>query len=246
MPSSVMPARVMIVAHGQPSDPAPAAAALARFAARVAEGLPAGTRVASATLAEADGLERAAAALGDGAGPVRVFPMFMAPGWFTRTALPARLLEAGLGPEAVRILPPFGILDALPDLAVELLTQALGAAGWAAGESHLLLAAHGSFKSAAPAEIAARFAADLAGRLGLAAAAPAFIDQSPRIAEARGWPAQSLCLPFFAASGGHVEDDLPKALTEAGFPGICLPALGLAAAAPALVAAAIRASIADA
>ncbi|MEI4469982.1 CbiX/SirB N-terminal domain-containing protein [Frigidibacter sp. MR17.24] len=229
--------RVLIAAHGQPSDPGPAADALVAFAARVAGHLPAGARVAAATLAEPGAIDRAAAALGAGAAPILVYPMFMAPGWFTRSALPARLAEAGLPETAVTILPPFGTEPDLPALAEREIAAALGTAGWSAGETRLLLAAHGSFKSAAPAEIARAFAEGLVQRLGLAGAEAAFIDQAPQISGARGWPERSLCLPFFAASGGHVEQDLPRALAEARFPGPCLAPVGISSEAPALVAA---------
>ncbi|TKA94316.1 cobalamin biosynthesis protein CbiX, partial [Cereibacter changlensis] len=46
-----MPETALIVAHGQPSDPAPAAAEIAALAAKVAVHL-AGWQVGSATLAE--------------------------------------------------------------------------------------------------------------------------------------------------------------------------------------------------
>ena len=81
--------RALIVAHGQPSDPLPAAAALDRLALRVAGHLP-GWDVRAATLAEAGRLEAQAAG-----GPGLVFPLFMAGGWFTGAQIPARLREAG-------------------------------------------------------------------------------------------------------------------------------------------------------
>ncbi|MDP1575689.1 MAG: cobalamin biosynthesis protein CbiX, partial [Cypionkella sp.] len=78
---------VLITAHGQPSNPALAAAELADLAAKVAQFLP-GQIVASATLAEPEALSEAIAKLGPGG---LLFPLFMAGGWFTRTHLPARL-----------------------------------------------------------------------------------------------------------------------------------------------------------
>ena len=73
----------LIVAHGQPSDPRPAGAALERLAARVQAMLP-GWSVGAATLAEEGAMARAVAGLPGGV----VFPMFMAGGWFTRVQIP--------------------------------------------------------------------------------------------------------------------------------------------------------------
>lgn len=225
----------LIVSHGQPSDPAPAAADLARLAAAVAVHLP-GWQVASATLAEdvalADAVMDAAAA---GGARGFVYPMFMAAGWFTRTHLPERLAQAG-GADW-QILDPFGIDPSVQALALTLVREA----GLGAGDA-LLLAAHGSFRSPAPSEVANGVAADIGTALGLARAQAAFIDQTPRLAEAVGFGPAALCLPFFAASGGHVIDDLPAALAQAGFAGRVLPPLGLDARVPGLIAARLMAA----
>lgn len=229
----------LIVAHGQPSDPAPAAAALAALAARVAAVLP-GWHVGSATLAEPDALGAALAA----AGPRGlVYPLFMACGWFTRSNLPARLEAAGavVGAEGWRVLRPFGC-----DPGVQALTEqlALEAVGHAPQGRQVLVAAHGSFRSPAPALIADAVAARLQ-RAGFDRAAAAFIDQSPRLAEATGHGPGSVCLPFFVTNGGHVEQDLPAALSEAGFQGKVLPPVGHDARVPGLIAAALAGEVAQ-
>jgi len=186
--------------------------------------------VTSATLAEPDALAGAVS------GPHGlVYPMFMAAGWFTRTHLPQRLADAGAG--GWQVLPPFGMDGQVQALALTLVREAgLGAGG------ALLLAAHGSFRSPAPAQVARQVAADIGAALRLARAEAAFIDQTPRLAEASGFGAQSLCLPFFAASGGHVIDDLPEALAEAEFQGRVLPPLGLDPRVPALIASRLKAA----
>ena len=215
----------MIVAHGQPSDPAPAEAALARLAAAVQGGMP-GWRVGSATLAAPGALAAAVARLGPG---VVVFPMFMAGGWFTRVHLPGQL--AAVGATGWRMLEPFGCLDAVQALAVEVVVET--------GAREAIIAAHGSFKSPVPAAIAGRVAGMVAAQ-GLRVAC-GFIDQEPRLAYVRGFGAGSVCLPFFAAEGGHVAEDIPAALAEAGFQGRVLAALGLGARVPAVIAEAVRA-----
>ncbi len=226
-----MPA-VLIVSHGQPSDPQPAAVALAAFAAEVATHLP-GRPVASATLAEPAALAQALNLLGPRG---VVFPMFMAGGWFTRIHLPAKLRAAG-GADWL-VLEPFGCNPDLHDLAVDVVTQAI--AGHPKPE--VLVAAHGSFKTSVPSDIANHLAAKLKSALGLARCEAAFIDQSPQLSHVQGFAPDAICLPFFAAKGSHVTEDIPTALTAAGFTGRVLPPLGLHPQVPALVARAITAA----
>ncbi len=216
----------LIVAHGQPSDPLPAAAELARLADRVAALLP-DHDLAAATLAEPGALARATA----GRAPGVVFPLFMAGGWFTRHLIPARLAEAGA--TGWQVLEPFGCDPAVQDLAVRIAAQS--------GAARVLLAAHGSSKSPAPSAIARHLAARITAATGAEAAA-AFIDQTPRLALATGYGADAVCLPFFAMPGGHVTTDLPAALAEAGFGGRLLPAVGQHPEVPALIARAIVAA----
>jgi len=222
-----MPPPALIVAHGQPSDPAPAAAELAAVAAAVAALSP-GRVVASATLAEPGALAAALAQLGpEGV----VFPMFMAGGWFTRVHLPAKLREAGV--PAWQVLEPLGCDPALHALAVQVIQEAGGA-------DEVLIAAHGSFKSRVPSDIAQHLA-DRLRAAGIARVEAAFIDQSPQLNAVEGFGSKALCLPFFAANGDHVTRDIPQALAIAGFAGRILPPLGLDRRVPALIAQAITA-----
>jgi sirohydrochlorin ferrochelatase len=217
----------LIVAHGQPSDPRPAGAALEALAQKVAAFLP-GWTVAAATLAEPGALARAVAGQAGGV----VFPMFMAGGWFTRVQIPARLAEAGA--TGWRVLEPFGCDPGLHDLCVTLAREA--------GADQLILAAHGSFKSPVPSDIARHVARRIAAEADMPHVAAGFIDQSPQLASLTGFGTGAVCLPFFAAEGGHVADDIPAALAEAGFQGRILPPVGLDPRVPALIAAAITTS----
>jgi sirohydrochlorin ferrochelatase len=220
--------RALIVAHGQPSDAAPAEAELAALAAKVAALLP-NWQITSATLADPNALTHAIT------GPSGfVYPMFMSGGWFTATHLPERL--AAIGAANWQILPPFGL-----DAAVQALTTTIATAA-TRGQSppELLLAAHGSFRSPAPSEVAYAMVRHLQAA-GIANAKAGFIDQSPRIAEvARTFGPNAVCLPFFAAKGGHVIDDLPQALAEAGFAGRLLPPIGTDPRVPGLIAQALQ------
>ncbi|MFN4154808.1 MAG: cobalamin biosynthesis protein CbiX [Paracoccaceae bacterium] len=240
----------LIVAHGQPSDPGPAGAALAALAVQVGAHLP-GWRVQAATLAAAGALADAVGQAGEAGG--LVYPMFMADGWFTRQHLPERLVKAcqaalfdagtcdrdncgGVaGCARWHILPPFGLDRSVQDLALRVLHEAGVPPG---GE--VLLAAHGSGRSAAPSEVAQEVAERLGQGLLLARSEAAFIDQTPRLAEVSGFGPDAVCLPFFAAEGEHVTDDLPDALRQAGFAGRTLPPLGRDARVPGLIAAALQ------
>ena len=105
-----------------------------------------------------------------------------------------------------------------------------------AGAGRVVIAAHGSFKSPAPSQIALHVAGRIAADTG-AAVETGFIDQEPRLAVLSG--VAGVCLPFFAAGGDHVSVDIPAALAEAGFRGRILPPVGLDARVPGLIAAAI-------
>ncbi len=214
----------LIVSHGQPSDPDPAETGLAGLAARVAAHLP-GWQIGSATLAAPGALARALTRLGPGG---RAFPLFMAGGWFTRVILPAKLAAAGASDW--QVLEPLGCDPAVHDLAVTLVREAEA--------DSLLLAAHGSSQSPVPADIATHLASRIARDCGIRAEA-AFIDQPPRLAQATGYGPGAVCLPFFAAEGGHVTTDIPAALRAAGFQGRLLPPLGAAPAIPGIIADAI-------
>ena len=214
----------LIVAHGQPSAPGIAEQYLGQLARQVAALMP-GWRVGSATLAAEGALGVALTGLG----PTGVvFPLFMAGGWFTRVQLPSRL--AANGGAGWRVLEPFGCDPAVQELAVRIAVEA--------GSDEVILAAHGSGKSAVPADVAERVAgliraAGLRARIGL-------IDQVPRLEDLGGHGPGAVCLPFFAAEGGHVSEDIPAALERAGFQGRILPAIGLHTAVPGLIAAAIQ------
>ena len=223
---------ILIVAHGQPGDPEPQQAAVEALAAAVAPHLPQ-ARVRGATLAMPGALNAASP-------QTLIYPMFMATGWFTRSELPRRLTLAGA--TGARVLPPFGSSPGLPALCLRLISEAATAQGWNLGETHLLIAAHGSGRSRAPAKAAQAMAVTLAPHVG--AATCGFIEEAPHIADAaRDLPARSICLPLFATRADHVTEDLPNALTGAGFQGVTLPPIGMADAIPALIAESIRAAL---
>lgn len=224
----------LIVAHGLPSDPAPAEADLARIAAAVSGHLP-GWQVQSATLAAPGALERALVGL---AAPV-VFPFFIADGWFIRTALPGRLAESGA--EGLTILPPFGLIPETLALALSAARTATLGRGWKPEETTLILAAHGSGRSPFPAEAARAVEAHIVAEGGFAEVRTGFIEEEPALAGvARGAGDRAICLPLFVARWGHVVTDIPAALEAAGFRGPMLAPLGVRPEVPGIIAGALR------
>jgi len=222
---------VLIVAHGQPSAPAPAEAALAELAAKVGHLLPA-HRVGSATLAAAGALEAALDRLGsDGV----IYPFFMTDGWFVRQALPKRL-----DGHPAQVLPPLGRDPALVALAADYLAQECALRGWEPAAAALLIAAHGSAHGPRAAQATRDFGSALTALWPGRPPVYGFVEEAPFLAEAaRDLPNQTLCLPVFAAEGGHYRQDVPDALETAGFLGALLPPLGQHPGVPALIAAAI-------
>lgn len=219
----------IIVSHGQPSDPDPAEETLAELAARVAAMLPDWT-IASATLAKPGALE---GAMEQTAADALIYPLFMTDGWFTRTMLPKRLGRAD-----APILPPLGTDPALPDVAVEYLQAKLAGQGWLTEETSLIVASHGSGKSRNSACDTERFVKALGGRMQFGEIRTGYIEEPPFLKNAakRCGP-QAICLPFFAAAGGHVIEDIPEALDQAGFAGLRLDPIGTHPRIPAMIAA---------
>lgn len=227
----------LIVAHGAPADPAPQQAAVATLAALVATRLP-GWRVAGATLAAPGALETALAAHPR----ALIYPFFMAEGWFTRTTLPKRLAAAGAA--GLRQLPAFGSDSGIPDLMQQAALDGAHAAGLPPGQTTLLIAAHGSQVSRASANITHALATQLAARGDFAAVTVGFLEEAPFLANAALGLGPALCLPFFALRAGHVANDVPAALAQAGFVGPLLPAIGEHPATATLIAGALRRALA--
>lgn len=215
---SIEQPKALIVAHGQPSDPLPAEAALAELAARVQACL-SGTEITSATMANPGALEQAVDQLPADA---PVFPLFMADGWFVKSALAKRLEH-----HALRVLTPLGLNTGLPALTAQAVLQSIETEGWRMADTQILLAAHGSAQGTAAARSARQFASRLEGILPCAKITIGFIEETPFLSDAAtGLKDPAICLPFFAMEGEHVRDDIPEALDKAGFTGPVLPPFG--------------------
>lgn len=222
----------LIVAHGQPSDPARAEAALRLLAGQVNERLP-DWAIGSATMAAKGALQRAR--LQHPAAPI--YPLFMADGWFTGTALPERLNHSDQG----HLLPPLGLDQRLPRLAVEVLKATLAAQGWEMSDTCLIIAGHGGKTSKNPAKAAQKFSTALKALTGFADIRVGFLEEAPALSKvAKAVGKKAICLPFFAANGRHVREDVPAELKDAGYQGVVLDAIGHSGLIPDLIAQTLR------
>lgn len=211
------PIETLIVSHGQPSDPAPAEKALAEYAAHIQAAVPDHV-IGSATLAAPGRLEACLTRMADGG---VIYPLFMADGWFVRTALINRISDAALD-IVVSIMPPYGLSSRLPKVAANHVQKAMSATG----NDKLLIAAHGSAFGEAPAASARLFMERLQAELPEVQIDLGFLEQEPSIGEkAKALGAGTVCLPFFAMMGDHVKLDVPAALKMGGFEGPVLPSI---------------------
>ncbi|CUH78583.1 CbiX/SirB N-terminal domain-containing protein [Tropicibacter naphthalenivorans] len=221
------PPRVIIVSHGQPSDPDVGEAEIIALAQATAQHLPA-AEVRGATLAAKGALETAL----DGCDAPLIYPFFMSDGWFTKSALPKRLTGTN-----ARQLPPFGLDPDLPAFTTHWLTSVLQTENWRPEDTSLFIAAHGSGRSPRPAEVTQTFAGHLAELRPWGDIRCGFVEQEPFLEQAATrLPSQSICLPFFALKRGHVLEDLPEALTKTNFQGRLLDPFGLHPDLPAFLA----------
>jgi sirohydrochlorin ferrochelatase len=220
--------QAIIVSHGQPSDPDPAEVELATLAMDVARLMP-DWHVQSATLAKENALETALEQAGSA--PL-IYPLFMTHGWFTQTTLPKRVTS----PDA-KILAPLGVDQSLPALAERWLLAELKAQGWNAGDTCLIVAAHGSGRSENSSRDTRSFSNALSARLPFGEIRVGFIEEPPYLTDVVFDAGdKSICLPFFAAIRGHVTDDIPEALDGAEFAGLRLDPIGTHPDIPALIA----------
>ena len=222
----------IIVAHGSPGDPLPQDIAMSTLALRVADILPAWT-VRGATLALPGTLESAL----KGMKSPFIYPFFMAEGYFTGEVLPRRLRDTQC---SYQQLPPFGADPAIPALVAETAMTGARNANFYPEKTALLLAAHGSAVS--PASRIATFSLTqlLIASLPFRTVVAGFIEEPPFLIDVARDLGDALCLPLFTLNAGHVLNDVPDAMSRAGFDGLILPAIGTHSAVPRIIAASLE------
>jgi len=228
----------LILAHGSPSDPDRVDEILRRLARRVAQHTP-GWCVEAATLGKRGSVESALSAF-QTANLITVYPFFMSDGWIVSEELRRRV--GALTAEPVNYLAPLGLDPALPKLSARRAREAAQTIGVASSECTLILAAHGSTRSSRPAEVAARIKDKIIETAEFADVRLGFIDEAPSLAEVAVCDSPAFCLPLFATRAGHVQFDIPAALSQAGFTGPVLAPIGDDPEIAGLIAAAFRGS----
>ena len=205
--------QAILVSHGSPSRPDEQQTAISALADRVGTLLP-GWQVRGATLAA----EGAITAALEGAQNPLVYPVFMAPGWFTDVCLPERL-----GSTPVRQMAPLGLDPSLPALVHSELEAMLAGRGQSVHDTAVVVAAHGSPSHPENGAAVRRFAQAFQNRAKPRSLDLGFIEEPPYLHNVAHVPKPAACVPFFAIAAGHVLDDVPRALSRAGFVGSVLP-----------------------
>ena len=191
------------------------------------------------------------------AGTIRVVPLFMEDGYFTRVALPRAIRIAMAGsdsspppvpqqrplapPPRILMCRPIGIHDGMAALIECQALAACAAERVPSRDAAVLIVGHGS--SSAPGQVLAlhRHAARVAATELFARVEAACLEEPPFLADAlAGLRAHPVMVAgFFANHGGHIRDDVPAAIadeqTMRGRPGPAVRFLGCVADDPMMV-----------
>ncbi|MDQ2091768.1 cobalamin biosynthesis protein CbiX [Marimonas arenosa] len=203
----------LIDAAGKPSDSGAMETTLYGLAAQVFASLR-GWAVYGATLAAPGAIERAKAGLERSL----IFPFCRAPGWFVDMCLPNRL-----GPDTGKILVPLGCDPGLPAHSRDMLLKIRPLGGLDAEETAVLLAADGSPRCPESSDAVRQFSVALKRQLLTRCFHLGYVKELPLLRDMTGIDGPAICVPFFAAGGGHVKHEAPEALTQAGFSGAGVP-----------------------
>lgn len=207
------PPAVLIVAHGERGG-AFSNAILRRHESAVRDAMPM-LPVAAGVLSGEPSLETAAAAVaGCTAGPILIYPFFMAAGYFVNVKIPKRLDDAGLT-RRCRVLTPLGAAPRLPALIHARAEATARLLGVAAGSCRLLLVGHGSKVARASAEATEMVAARLRELGSFATVATAFLEEAPFLDDVVGSDDRpTVVVGFFNGDGLHAAEDVPEAITS--------------------------------
>lgn len=147
---------------------------------------------------------------------VVVYPLFLADGYLTRTALPS-LLEASASRRqhrSITILPALGLDPALAELVAVRAAIAAQENRFSLEQTTLVLLAHGSSKSAASRVAAEKLASRARHRRPFYNVRVAFLDEPPSLGEvAREISGPIVVVGLFVGHGLHGADDASQLMT---------------------------------
>jgi len=154
-------------------------------------------------------------ALGDG--PVRVVPMFMCDGMFTRKIIPAGIEKARLAGQSITYDPPVGLSENLARLIARRIRTQIAEDQQAAKDVHVVLVGHGSTASDASWQATERHAARLRKLSQFNSVKTAYLDQHPKFADVISDLSGPVCVVgLFVADGLHAGDDIPGLIASSG------------------------------
>lgn len=148
-----------------------------------------------------------------------VYPVFLADGYFTRTALPRLLVEAGPRQQGVsiKVLPPLGLDPALAELVAVKAASAAQASGFGVEQTALVLLGHGSSKSAAFRTATEGLAERARDRGPIHDVRIAFLEEPPSLIEAASDIRGPLVIVgLFAGDGLHGAEDVTRLINALG------------------------------
>ena len=215
---------IVLVAHGDRGGTAGDAGIHAHAAALTAAGgfAHVGVGLLKGEPTIEDALRRAAAT----ANRVRIVPVMMAEGYFTRVVLPARIAAAGVTAPVERT-GVLGLCPEIPALVAEAAEAVARAAGWAPADAILMVVGHGSAIGPDARVPVDRVVAALAPAGRFRRVVPAFVEESPTLDEAvAALDGPTIVASLLASDGLHGQDDLSEALEVARVPVARTGALG--------------------
>ncbi|NRG18210.1 hypothetical protein HPQ64_10955 [Rhizobiales bacterium] len=166
-------------------------------------------------------LETVMARVGEDRGIV-VYPHFLSDGYYVSKALPRRL--ENLGRSDARILTPLGLMAGLSGLVARNMRRELSSAQL----PPIVVVAHGSAMGKRPRKAAETFASSLGREMGQEGIPCLFLEEAPLFEEALPIiGANFAVVRYFAANGGHSEEDVANALKLQGHAGYLSPPVGL-------------------
>ncbi|MXN63939.1 hypothetical protein GR183_03400 [Stappia sp. GBMRC 2046] len=210
---------LLAVAHGAGARTGANDAFLA-FSRELGEQLP-DYEIKAAVLNGEPSLETVVASIGADR-KVTVYPHFLSDGYYVSKALPRRLEK--LGREDARILAPLGLMAGLPGLVARNMRRELSSAQL----PPVIVIAHGSAMGKRPKLAAEGFADSLEREIGQTGIPCLFLEEAPFFEEALPMIGADFSLiRYFAANGGHSEEDVANALKARGHAGYLSEPVGL-------------------